>query len=153
MPWRLAGAIALVALVVSCKSDSAGPAPPIADLAGSWTGGISSTDLFLSLTWNAAQSGSTLTGPAIVSVVGNLPAVTGTMTGTFSGSQVALVLSLPSNVFPPFAGTCALVGTGLTNTVSANRLAGQMNMLVGAGCVAFFGPARAYEGHLDLLKP
>mgnify|MGYP001319165888 CR=1 FL=1 len=151
--WRLPGAIVLAVIVVGCKSDSASPAPAIADLAGTWTGGIASTDLSLSLTWTAAQSGTTVTGPVTVSVMGNLPPVTGTMTGTGSGNQIALVVNLPSNAFPPSASTCALAGTGLTNTANANKIAGQMNMLVGAGCVAFFGAARAYEGHLDLSKP
>lgn len=65
----------------------------------------------LRVTWNAVQTGATVSGPAtLLKPALNVPA-TGTMTGTLTGSQLALTYSVPAGAVPVYL-SCTIAGTG-----------------------------------------
>ena len=65
----------------------------------------------LRITWNATQTGATVSGPAtLLKPATNVPA-TGTMSGTLSGNQLTLSYSVPAGAVPVYL-SCTIVGAG-----------------------------------------
>lgn len=114
--------LVLAALVGACGGSTE---PSAVNLTGTWSGvlGQPQSGAALRLTWTATQTGSTVSGPVtLVKPALNVPA-TGTMTGTLSGGQLTLTLSVPAGAVPVYL-SCTIVGTGSAvvtgETISGN---------------------------------
>jgi hypothetical protein len=142
-------ALALVAIVGCGSSSSSSPTAPSAapaattlNLAGTWSGNIrvaGESDATAIRSWTLAQTGSSLTGPVVVIADednGVPVTVTGTMSGTLSGSQIAqATFTIPVGAIPdPELGACGFSGTG-TLTASASSISGPLTMTFPAACV------------------
>src|SRR5262245_48479518 len=117
--WKAVAGLTLVA-VSACsspnKEDNTSPTGPSnntttsINLAGTWTGTLGNPPVDPNpdrLSWTATQNGTSVTGPAVLTMTGATPSepdkvVTGTMVGTISGTQVSLTFTLPAGVFAPF---------------------------------------------------
>jgi hypothetical protein len=88
------------------------PSTPI-DLTGCWTGQV---DDGPAVSWDATQSGSSVTGPIALDFgAGNV--LIGTMSGTVTGSSVALVFNTSIVSIPGCTASGNLNGSGATSTV------------------------------------
>ena len=145
--------VAGLALTAACSGSSGNPAsasststPAAAaslNLAGNWSGkllqvrsdGKTDTDGPL-LSWTASQSGSAATGPFSLSSTdddGRVVKLTGTLTGTISGAQVAFAMSFPTGSIAQ-APACNINGTG-TTAPTATSISATMAMTFSAPCV------------------
>lgn len=119
--------VSSIAMLVAACGAPMVPAPAV-NLNGTWFGVIgraSGGGRALRVTWTATQDGSTASGPA--SVLTSPPVTdvifSGTLTGSISGSQVALTLSAQ-----PLPGSeCSLSGTG-SAAVATGTIAGSLDV-------------------------
>jgi hypothetical protein len=86
--------IALVAAVLACNSDSAGP--PVQTVNGQWNGVQNGYSLGL----NMVQSGTGVTGS--ISIAGVAGAASGTVSGSFNYPTLHLVADVSSSGYAPF---------------------------------------------------
>lgn len=110
----------MLAIVSGCGGSPAAPAPPV-DLNGVWTGVIgqgSGGGQALRLTWQAAQTGGDVSGPA--TVLTSPPTTDVLFSGTLSGKIAGSTLSLHLSAHPQQgAAECNLTGAGSASAQSA----------------------------------
>lgn len=145
--------------VVGCgstSSSSGNPAAPSAvslNLAGSWTGKIAGTNgNGPSLVWTASQSGSTVSGPLDLSFVDNGKPQTfrGTLSGTISGADVSLTISIPAGAFADVPA-CSITATG-TATPTATSISSSMTVNFAPACVGTISDRSSEIDQLSLTK-
>jgi hypothetical protein len=154
--WIRASILSLLAVAVTaCGGSTPGPSPVSSlDLNGTWSGMVgagSGGGNALRVTWTASQAGSNLSGPVTLLTS---PAVTGitfsgTLTGSLTGSQLALTYSARAEG--------AAGSTGCTASGSGSAIAGS-SLISGTLAVSFVScealglqpPAR---NELALTKP
>jgi hypothetical protein len=104
----------LVALAAACDDDgSITSSGTSAGLTGTWNGmiGPAMSGSALRITWEATQSGDTVTGRAVlVKPMNNTPA-NGTLDGTITGNTLSLRFTALAGSVPGFPA-CAVGGTG-----------------------------------------
>jgi hypothetical protein len=71
------------------------PTNPGTDLTGTWRGSITVTNVSTTMTWTLTQTGSTATGPVVISLPTGVVLMNGTVTGTVSGSSFPFTLTVP----------------------------------------------------------
>jgi hypothetical protein len=114
------------ALAGACGGSTPASPSPAVDLTGAWSGmiGQPQSGAALRITWMAAQTGSTVSGPVtLVKPALNVPA-TGTMRGTLSGGQLTLSFSVPAGAVPIYL-SCTIVGTG-SAVVTGDTISGTL---------------------------
>ena len=117
--------VVLVATLASACGGGTSPSPAL-NLTGTWSGmlGQPQSGSALRVTWMATETGTTVSGPAVlVKPASNVPA-TGTMTGTLSGSQLTLTDTVPAGTVAVFL-SCTVAGTG-SATASAQTISGSL---------------------------
>ncbi len=126
------GGLAIPTLTCGGGSTTA-PSGPV-NLAGTWSGllGQSGSAAALRVTWTASQTGSDVTGPAIlVKPAANIPA-TGILSGRLTGSQLSLTYLAPGGSVQQFPG-CSISGNG-TATATSDTISGTLAVAF-ASCV------------------
>jgi hypothetical protein len=114
----------LAALLTSgCGGSTIAPSTTL-NLAGTWSGTlIKVSGAATPVTWTATQNGSIATGALVVLVGAAKTPITGTMTGTVSGMQVSLTVTVPPGAFAAFGfPTCSSSGTGTSSTATTSSL-------------------------------
>lgn len=117
--------VAVIGVLGGCD-DNPGVSPGPADVTGTWTGllGTQASGSALRLTWVASQSGDTVSGAlTVVKPMNNVPA-TGPLTGTISGSQLALSYSVTAGSVAGFPN-CTISGSG-GGTLSGSTITGAL---------------------------
>jgi hypothetical protein len=131
----LARVLFLIMAVVcaACGDSGTPPSEPPADLSGAWTGqiGTSMSGTAVRLTWTAAQSGSTASGPASLVKPAVGTEIPGTLTATISGNRASLSFSATAGSVPTVPA-CAASGTG-SGTFGGNSVFGTLT-LTATGC-------------------
>lgn len=121
--WILLSAIS--SPLAACGGSSAAPAgPPSAT--GTWTGTVGQpmSGTALRLTWQAAQTGANVTGPAtLVKPATNIPA-NGALEGSLSGTLLTLRFTVAGGTISGFPN-CAVSATG-TATLSSTAITGTL---------------------------
>lgn len=146
--------VALAAVVTGCGgSDSTGPSESI-NYGGTWKGTLGDTAVDgVTVTWTAAQSGSTVSGPvALRDPDGN--AFAGTVTGAISNAQLAFTVTLPPGTFTPLGGpaTCSVSGTGTTTTATATAISASLQLTFSASCIGTITDNATETDQLTLAK-
>lgn len=135
--FMLARAFVLIMLVVcvACGGSDTTPSQPPADLSGSWTGqiGTSMSGTAVRLTWTAAQSGSTASGPASLVKPAVGTEIPGILTATINGNQVGLSFSATAGSVPSVPA-CSASGSG-SGTAGGTSVFGSFS-LTATGCAS-----------------
>ena len=151
MAYRWVGnvGLCLTVMMAACSSDGGTtPAPnnPGAsiNLAGTWSGTMpeSSADPDPDrLSWTATQSGTNVSGPAVLTMMASTPGgapktANGTMTGVISGTQVSLTFTLPAGSLVSAGGPagCSVTGTA-TSTPTSTSITATMTRTFSAACI------------------
>src|SRR5688572_18480165 len=98
---RFGLALILGATALACDpvtSPSAIGTPPALNLSGTWEGVIGppqQVTVALRATWNASQSGSSISGPIAVSRAADNLSFSGGLTGTLTGTRLSATYTVP----------------------------------------------------------
>src|SRR5262245_29458311 len=124
---KAAGVFLLASAVAAAAcSDKSMPSVPSASLnvSGIWAGSVVVLDTSTRMTWTLTQSGSTVTGPVLLSIPTGTVLLNGFLTGALSGTTLTYTIAVgPGGI--PNQPTCAgqIAGTmtvtaGATSTMS-----------------------------------
>jgi hypothetical protein len=149
-------------MLAACSSDGGGTTPtpqsPTGmNLAGTWTGTMAESTVDPDpdrLSWTATQSGASVSGTAVLTMMGDTPkVVTGTMTGVVAGTQVSLTFTLPAGSFVSVGGPagCSVTGTA-TSTPTDTSIAAAMTRTFSAACIGIVGKSSTDMVQLSLSK-
>ena len=142
--------VSLLIAIAGCGSSPTSPSSTTVNLAGNWTGTISTNRA----TWTATQNGASVTGPMALITQGGVPLSGLTLSGTISGTQVALTLTAPAGTYTPFgpsSSACSATGTG-SSTASATSISAVINLTYTAPCVGNVSSALTGTAQLTLTK-
>lgn len=147
---RLAGVMCLMT-ALACSDSSTGPSP--LNLTGNWNGTLVRPPLTLAIAWAANQSGANVTGPASYTLTG-VATVTGTISGTVNGSQLAMTATIPAGALTPFdptLSTCSMTATG-TLAATSTSLSGPVTATWTQACVGKVVATATQTDQLSLTK-
>jgi hypothetical protein len=105
------------------------------------------------VTWTASQNGSSVSGPFQVSFDDEDDgpvSISGTLSGTLSGSQLALTVTFPAGSIP-FAPDCSITGTG-TSTPTATAITAMVTLTFSAPCMGTVADEPTDTDRLVLTK-
>lgn len=157
-----------LAVSAACGSNGSGSANPAApstpsmNLAGSWAGKMAATRSDGRpdsnpgvVAWTASQNGSSVSGPLTLTFNNNdnsgvTLSFRGTLSGTLSGTQLALTLSFPAGTFVDVPA-CAITGTG-TATPTTSAISSSVTITFGAACVGTISDQSSEIDQLTLTK-
>lgn len=122
---------ALLLAITGCSSSPAAPNPATLNISGLWSGTGTDAQGPETFRWTLTQTGTTLTGTAIMNPANAADGScgschkqkTGTVTGTISGTALTLTLDFPrggSDLTP----LCGITMNASTSDVAAGRIAG-----------------------------
>jgi hypothetical protein len=146
--WLKVAAVSLT-LSAACGSKTT-PSPTPLNLAGTWSGTLvipesATTGSALALTWTASQNGVNVSGPHTVTHPQTGLSFSGTLTGTLSGTNLTLTMTVPrGNV--PISPTCSITGVGVMSATTTS-IAGTLTTVL-SQCDGFNFPA---NGTVPLL--
>ena len=155
-PSRSAGtptAPSTTAPTTTATTPAATPAPaPSLSLAGTWTGtfvpvGGTSPE---PVTWVVTQTGTSVTGPFTITLNGNRGNGAATLSGTLSGTSLALTYSFTTRPGAP-AG-CTESGVGTIANVTASAISGQIQRTYTAACASAVPSLTPTPDQLSLTK-
>jgi len=134
--------LALFAAACGSSSSSSTPTTPTTpsastlSLAGNWTGTIVPIDSTgaENVTWVAAQTGTSVTGPLNITLSRGAGTAAATLAGTISGTSLAVTYSLTTRPGAP-AG-CTESGTGTATSVTASSITVQIQRTYTAACAS-----------------
>ena len=141
--------IALVGLLVAGCGDST-TASASANFSGTWAGTFG-TGSVSTVTWTATQSGTTVTGPAVVVVSGGLVQFTGTISGTTTADQLALTISVPAGAIALVPG-CSISGTGTSTVATATSIVATIATTFSSACLGTVTTQSTASAQLALSK-
>ena len=129
------------------------------NLAGNWSGTVSASDgnEVISAAWTATQTGASLTGPFTLLVPfsdddASLHPITGTLTGTISGTQLQLTLMFPAGTFTAAgAPSCSVSATGMS-TPTASALSASITVTFATSCIGTITEQATETNQLSLTK-
>lgn len=152
--WISAACVLIFTMSGAACSDD--PVSSVAlNLGGAWAGTLAASDGGdpLGLKWTATQSGSTVSGPATLTVefedsTVDIPA---TISGTVSGAQfISVIFSIAAGAIEDIPG-CSITGTGsYAATVSA--IAGPLAMAFSPDCIGTANETATATWQLSLAK-
>ena len=168
----LTGSIACLCLITLTACDDAngnamrtptGPSVPSLNLAGTWSGRVDN-DIenpaaapepdSPQVTWTASQNGNVISGPFQVSFAdeddGGTITFQGTLSGTLSGSQLALTVTFAAGSIPG-APDCSFTGSG-SSTPTATAITATMTLTFSAGCIGTVSDEPTDTDRLILTK-
>src|SRR5262245_57850485 len=109
------GLSVVFALLLSLAGCGSSTQPSTINLSGNWSGTVTASPV----TWTVTQNGTSVTGP-FVSGVGRPNPLTGTMSGTVSGTQALLTLVFPAGAFTSAGSSTCTISITTTASVSAS---------------------------------
>jgi hypothetical protein len=122
---RLLKSVLIAAALVSAACGDEMPTDPTdrpASLTGTWRGTITVTNITATMTWTLTQTGSAVTGPAVIGLSSGAVLMNGTVSGTLSGSTLPFTLTVSPGGIPAqpactgqIAGTNTVSGTSTMN--------------------------------------
>jgi hypothetical protein len=122
---RLLYTLVCVAALWGCN-DTTPSSPSIQSqpsVSGRWTGNLAVQGVTGRMTWTLTQSGSSVSGPALIGLPSGTVLLNGTLTGTLTGTSLAYAIAVgPSGV--PTQPTCTGQLGGTMNAKAQRSLAG-----------------------------
>jgi hypothetical protein len=94
------------------------PTDPPTTLTGTWRGNVGVSNITAMMTWTLTQTGSAVTGPAVIALPSGAVLLNGNVAGTLSGSTLPFTLTVPPGGIPTQPG-CSGQITG-ANTVTGS---------------------------------
>jgi len=127
MRFRWAPAVALLALLAACNSDtSSTPTPmPQLDVTGRWAGDMAVMGVTARMTWTLTQSATAVNGPVLVALPTGTVILNGFLTGTLTGSSLAYTIAVAQNGIPA-QPSCAGQLAGTMTVASVSSMAGNI---------------------------
>ena len=123
--WLLVAALTLVA-GCSEKSPEA-PSSSIPNVTGTWTGDLTIEGVTGRMTWTLTQSGTSVSGPVLVSLPSGTVLLNGTLTGTLTGTSLPYTINITAGGVPTRPScTGQLTGTMTLTVASSSTLQGPM---------------------------
>jgi hypothetical protein len=119
---RLFSCALIVTALTSIACGDQMPAEPTnepSSLTGIWRGNITVTNVSAVMTWTLTQTGSAVTGPAVIALPTGVVLMNGTVSGTVSGTSVPFTLAVPPGGIltqPGCSGQITGTGTLATST-------------------------------------
>lgn len=142
-------ALVLVGLVVAGCGSSTTTSPSV-NFSGTWSGTFGTASVS-TVTWTATQSGSSVTGPAVVVVTGGLVQFTGTISGTTTSDQLSLTISVPAGAIAAVPG-CSISGTGTSTVASATSIVATIATTFSSACLGTVTTQSTSAAQLALSK-
>lgn len=102
------------------------------------------------VTWVATQTGTSVTGPFTITLNGNRGNGAATLSGTLSGTSLALTYSFTTRPGAP-AG-CTESGVGTITNVTASAISGQIQRTYTAACASAVPSLTPTPDQLSLTK-
>ncbi len=122
--WKGLAAIVLccgVAMMTACTDKGQAPTTPTpqtTNVAGTWAGQVSALGNAARMTWTLSQTGTSASGPVLLSLSSGLVVMNGFLTGSVSGTTLTYVISVaPGGI--PLQPSCAGQITGTMAVTSA----------------------------------
>jgi hypothetical protein len=126
----LAAACTVATIACSGKSSPSAPSTPSAslNLAGTWAGSASDSSGPGLMTWQLTQSGTAVTGSAVVADSLGVTVARGTLSGTLSGSSLPFTVTIPAGGFDSgpsctgqFTGTVSATAASMSGSYSGTQ--------------------------------
>jgi hypothetical protein len=133
--------LALVGVMASCadKSPTAPAMTPMPlDLSGSWVGDITFQGVSAQMKWTLAQTGTSVSGPTLVSVPSGTVLMNGFLMGTLSGSALAYVISVGQGGIPTQVSCVGQLGGTMNATIGAVSTLVGSSAVTSSNCTAPF---------------
>jgi len=99
---RLALATFLLLSLTACHDNapSSPSTPAVTSFAGTWTGDLALQTTATRMTWTLSQSGTTVTGPVIVTLPSGIVLMNGALTGTVASSTLTYTIAVAAGGIP-----------------------------------------------------
>ena len=130
--WKGLAAIVLccsVGLTIACsdkgQAPTTTPTPQTTNVAGTWTGQVSALGTSARMTWTLSQTGTSVTGPVLLSLSNGAVLLNGFLTGSVSGTTLTYLISVgPGGI--PLQPSCAgqITGTMAVTIGGVSTMAG-----------------------------
>jgi hypothetical protein len=117
-----------VALMAGCSSNDqtpASPTPQTTNVAGTWAGNVTALGISARMTWTLSQTGTSVTGPVLLSLPTGAVLMNGFLTGSVSGMTLTYLISVgPGGI--PLQPSCAgqITGTMAVTIGTVSTMAG-----------------------------
>jgi hypothetical protein len=122
--WKGLAAVALccgIGLMTACSDKGQAPTTPTpqsTNVAGTWAGQVTALGAAARMTWTLSQTGTSVSGPVLLSLSSGLVLMNGFLTGSVSGTTLTYVISVaPGGI--PLQPACAGQITGTMAVTSA----------------------------------
>jgi hypothetical protein len=124
-PLECVLAVAVSALIsIACGDElPTEPTNPTTNLTGTWRGNITVSNVSAVMTWTLTQTGSSVTGPVLISLPTGVVLMNGTVSGTVSGNAFPFTLTVPPGGIFTQPG-CSGQITGTNTLIAATTLSG-----------------------------
>ena len=131
--------IVLLGFVVSCADKSpTTPTPVPVNLTGSWGGDITFQGSAARMTWTLAQSGTSVSGPTLVSMPSGTVLLNGFLTGTLSDSTLTYVISVGQGGIPTQVSCAGQLGGTMTAAIGVVSTLAGSSAVTSSNCTAPF---------------
>jgi len=99
---RLALSTSLLLSLTACHDNAPGSpsTPAVTSFAGTWTGDLALQTTATRMTWTLSQSGTTVTGPVIVTLPSGIVLMNGALTGTVASSTLTYTIAVAAGGIP-----------------------------------------------------
>jgi hypothetical protein len=123
---RLMKCVLIAAALVSTACGDEMPTHPTdqpTNLTGTWRGNITVSNITAIMTWTLTQTGSAVTGPAVIGLPSGAVLLNGNVAGTLSGSTLPFTLTVPPGGIPAQPG-CSGQITGTSGVTGSSTMNG-----------------------------
>ncbi len=116
----------------------AAPAPAPIDVTGTWTGDVTFQGTTARIRWTLTQSGTSVSGPVLLSLPSGTVLVNGLLTGTLTGSSLPYTITVAPGGIPAQPACAGQLGGTMTVTMgAASTMTGPISV-VSASCTIQF---------------
>jgi len=129
---RRAALLTIVLLLASaCSSGkSTAPSPSILDLTGTWSGDFAAQGVTTRMTWNLSQSGTAVSGTALVTLPTGIVLLNGVLSGNIAGSSLTYTISVGPGAIPSQPACVGQLGGTMTASIGVtSTLSGSFNVV------------------------
>ena len=123
---RLVKCVLIAVALVSTACGDEMPTDPTdqpTNLTGTWRGNIAVSNITAIMTWTLTQTGSAVTGPAVIGLPSGAVLMNGNVAGTLSGRTLPFTLTVPPGGIPTQPG-CSGQITGTTGATGSSTMNG-----------------------------